>query len=501
MPLVIRNGQVLDGVRGTLERADVLIEGDRITGLGPALAAPAGATLIDASRHLVVPGLVNAHTHAHNNLTRGAGDTWTLEDLWTYGPALYGGRTADDQYLSAAIGALEMLHTGCTAAFDMFNAVPVLTEEGIAAVVQAYQDVGVRAVLAPMVADIVFYRVVPDLLNLLPEALRQRLRNMEAAPAEELLRLAGDTLKRWDGAASGRIRIGVAPTIPGHCSEALLTGTARLAREHAAPIQTHVAESKVQAVNALRRWGTTIVGHLHEIDMLGPRFVAGHGVWLTEEDMTLLAGAGGAVAHNPASNLRLGSGIAPIRELEERGARVGLGTDGSMSSDNQNMFEAMRFAALVSTVRYPHRQERWIGSSAAWRMATAGSAGCLGLGDAIGAIALGRQADLVLLRADSVFLRPMSSPLNALVYAETASAVDTVLVAGRVVLQAGRVITVDEDRLRVRAQEAVERLRVQNAAAWTLARELAPYVSASCRAAVATPFPVNRYAVPVEAEA
>jgi hypothetical protein len=138
----------------------------------------------------------------------------------------------------------------------------------------------------------------------------------------------------------------------------------------------------------------------------------------------------------------------------KQGLTIGLGTDGSMSSDNLNMFEAMRFAALVNKVRFPHEQENWVGAKEVYNMATQGSARALGLVDDIGAVAPGRKADLVLLRANSVFLQPLNQPLNALVYAETGADVTTVLVGGRVVLDHGRVLTVDEGQLQSQAQEA-----------------------------------------------
>jgi 5-methylthioadenosine/S-adenosylhomocysteine deaminase len=214
-----------------------------------------------------------------------------------------------------------------------------------------------------------------------------------------------------------------------------------------------------------------------------------------------LADAGAGVAHNPASNLKLGSGIAPTREMLDQGLTVGLGTDGSVSSDNLNMFEAMRFAALVNKVRFPHDQEHWIGAKEVFDMATQGSARALGLADNIGAVAPGRKADLVLVRSSSVFLQPLNHALNALVYAETGADVTTVLVGGRVVLDNGRVLTVDEGHLQAQAQEAAERLRAQNTTAWALAEQLRPYVASACRAAVAIPYPVNRYAVPITSEA
>jgi 5-methylthioadenosine/S-adenosylhomocysteine deaminase len=140
MTLVIRGGQLLGSAPAALRRADILIEGDRIAAVGAGLGAPAGAREIDASRHLVLPGLGNAHTHAASHLARGRAGSWTLEDLLTYAPANYAFRTPEDEYLSAAVGAIEMLKTGCTSAYDLYMAVPAITEEALEAVVRAYQD-------------------------------------------------------------------------------------------------------------------------------------------------------------------------------------------------------------------------------------------------------------------------------------------------------------------------------------------------------------------------
>jgi guanine deaminase len=494
MALLVHGGHVLNSQTMAFERVDVLIDADRITAIGPGLSAPDSAQRLDATGRLVLPGLINAHTHAHNNLLKGIADNWTLEDLLTHSPALNGGRTVEEQYLSATLGAIEMLKTGCTAAYDLFMAIPAPTDEGVEAVARAYTDVGLRALIAPAVADLVFYRTVPDLLDILPTALRSTVDSIAAAPMQGLLGLIEQAVRRWDGTASGRLRVAVAPTIPGQCSEAFLSGCVHLARQYGVSFHTHLVESKVQAIYGMRRWGTTLVTHLAEIGALGPAFVGAHSVWLTDDDIRRLADAGAAVVHNPASNLKLGSGIAPVREMVEHGLTVGLGTDGAMSSDNLNMFEAMRFAALVGKVRFPHHPERWIGAQDAWHLATHGSARVLGMADDLGAVAPGRKADLVLLQADSVFLRPLNHPLNALVYAETGADVETVLVDGRIVLEHGRVCTVNEADVRARAQEAAYRVRRENHAAWELAAQLTPHVAAACRAAVAAPYPVNRYA-------
>lgn len=495
--LLIRGGRTLDSSAAALVEADILIDGDTIAAVAPGIAAPAGARLLDAAERIVVPGLVNCHTHAHNNLLKGARDNLTLEEARAFGPAIFANRTVEEQYVSAAIGAIEMVRTGCTAAFDMFTAMPLMTAEGVEAVVRAYADVGLRAVLGPSMNDELFWRAVPGLLDLLPPELRRSVESIAPAPTATLLQIKQDAIRRWDGAAEGRIRLAVAPVVPGECSDAFLDGCHGLAREHGVRLQTHLAETKTQALFGLQRWGKTLIGHLHEIGMIGPHFVGGHGVWLTAEDMRIMGAAGAGIAHNPASNLRLGSGIAPVREMLDAGVEVGLGSDGSMSSDNQNMYEAMRFAALINKVRFPHDPERWLGAREIWDMATIRAARLLGLGDAIGAIAPGRKADLVLLRADSPFLRPMNDALSSFVYAETGADVDSVLIGGRLVLDRGRIVTVDESRLRSRAQEAADRLRNGNDQAWALAERLRPFLRAACRACAAADFPVNRYAVAV----
>lgn len=496
MPLLIRGGHVLRGPGPSLARADVLVDGERTAAVEPAVPRRPDVEDLDATGFLAIPGLVNAHTHGHNLLLRGLAGRWTLEDLLNHGPALNASRTPEDHYVGAALNAVEMLRSGCTTAYDLFMTVPAPTVEDLEAVSRAYTDVGMRAVVAGAVADLVFWETVPGLLELLPKELRRRLEEIRATPAGSLLRLGEETIRRLHGGAGGRIHVALAPTIPTQCSDEFLAGCARLAGEHGVGIHTHLSESKVQVIAAARRWGRTAVERLGELGVLGPRFVGAHAVWLTEDDMRRLADAGAAVSHNPASNLRLGSGIAAVREMLDRGVTVALGTDGSMSSDNQNLFEALRLAALVGNVRFPHDTARWLTAADTWRMATEAGARAVGLEGRIGALEPGRQADIVLLRLDTTGLRPMSDVLGSLVFVETGGSVDTVLVGGRVVMRSGRVLGVDESALRGRAQAAAERIRAQNAVGFALAAEIAPHLSTACQAAAAAPYPVNRYASP-----
>lgn len=258
-------------------------------------------------------------------------------------------------------------------------------------------------------------------------------------------------------------------------------------------LPVHVAETKPQAVYAFDRWGTTIVGRLDDVGLLGPGFVGAHAIWTTAEDALLLAATGSAIAHNPASNLKTGSGIAPVRELLDAGVSVGIGTDGSITSDNQNAFEAMRLAGLVGHARYPYQQDRWLTAVDVLRMEFEGGAKILQRSGDLGVVKPGYKADLMLLRTDSITLSPMNDPANTLVYSESGSSVDLVLVDGRVVMQGGSVLGVDEAAIRQTANATLQRLRGTTRGARSEAIEIRPFVTEACRRAARSPYPVDRY--------
>src|SRR5437762_6454918 len=210
---IIRGGRVLDIAAGTAELADILVEDDTIREIGPSgCAAPEAAAEIDASHRLIHPGLVNAHTHSHGNLAKGMGDRWTLELLLTAAPWLTGHRTQDDIHLTAQLGAIEMVLKGCTAAYDLFVEFPLPTRDGIGLVASAYQEVGMRAVVAPMVANRTFFEAIPGLMDALPDALQERVKALRLAPGEATLAAARSALGDWPF-ERGRVRPAVAPTI------------------------------------------------------------------------------------------------------------------------------------------------------------------------------------------------------------------------------------------------------------------------------------------------
>ena len=209
--------------------------------------------------------------------------------------------------MSAQLGAVEMLLKGCTACYDLFFEWPVPSRDGMALVASAYAEAGIRAVIAPMVADRTFFEVIPGLAEALPAALREPVAALRLAPGEATLAAIRALLRDWPFDRD-LVRPAVAPTIPHHCSDAFILGCAGLAREFDLGLHSHVAESKVQAVTGIRLYGRTQTAHLDRLGVLGPHFTVAHGVWLDNDDMARLGDHGASVAHNPGSNMRLGAG-------------------------------------------------------------------------------------------------------------------------------------------------------------------------------------------------
>jgi guanine deaminase len=490
---VIRNGRVLD-IRGhRAPMADVLICGDSIAEVGaPGLQAPADAAVIDASGLLIHPGLINAHTHGHGNLSKGMGDRWTLELLLTAAPWISGNRTQEDKYLTTYIGALEMLMKGCTACYDLTVEFPQPTPEGLAAAAKAYADAGMRAVVAPMVASLSFYEAIPGLLDVLPRALQNDVARLRLAPEEASLSAMNKVLKDWP-LDREQVRPAVAPTIPHHCSDAFLIACAALAREFGVGLHSHIQESKPQVIVGLKTYGKTQTAHLQDLGLLGEDFVAAHGVWLDDDDIGRLADHGASVAHNPGSNMLLGNGIAAVKAMLSRSLNVGIGTDGAACCDNQNMYESMRVASYGSKAQGPDTS-RWLATEEVLEAATAGSARALGFGDSLGRIAKGCKADLVFIDLAHVNWMPLNDPTNQLVHTEDGTGVHSVMVGGRMRVADRRLIGVDLAALARRAEAARERLAAANAGNRALFERLHPLINAFCPGLARTPYHIDRFA-------
>jgi len=479
MRQILRGGRVLAADALSAPRRDVVIEGGRIAALLPPGAEVADARPHDAPDRLIVPGLVNTHTHGHGGLAKGLGDKWDLAVLLVHGAWANGGRGLEEKRLATTLSAVEMLKKGCTAAYDLPSEIPGPTTDGLEVMAEAYIAVGLRAILAPMVGNLTFFEATPGLIEALPESLREQAAALRAQPAEATLAAIGAAAEAWTHDHQN-IRLGIAPTIPLFGTEEFLRGCRALARDQGLPMQTHVAEARFQAGGAELRYGKSLLAHMDDMGCVGPWFSVAHGVWLTDDDLALLADRGGALAHNPGSNMRLASGIAPIRRALRAGVTVGLGTDGSGSSDNQNMFEAMRLAAFASRLIESESEDDWLGTAETVELATAGSSRLMGLGGS-GRIEPGASADLVFLDLAHVNWMPFNDAANQMVWTEDGSAVRDVMIGGDWKLRDGKVLGVDEARLYQDAQAAADRLASVNSTTRAWCEAVAPHVACHCR--------------------
>lgn len=489
---VIRGGRVVDIKGHAAPKADILVKGDTIVEIGrPGLPAPPDAKAIDAKGCLLHPGLINGHTHSHGNLAKGMVDGVTLELLLTAGPWMSGSRTLEDKYLSSLIGAAEMVLKGCTAAYDLAAEFPMPTVEGLAAIGQAYADVGMRAVLAPMVADTTFFEAIPDLMERLPAGLQKDVERFRLAPYKASIAQMKKALHGWKlGAAS--VNLAVAPTIPHHCSREFLLACLKLSKDYDTGLHSHVSESKVQVIAGYQLYGSTLTAYLDSLGMIGPNLTVAHGVWLDGDDMKLLGDRGASVSHNPGSNMLLGNGLADMRGMLDAKMNVGIGTDGASCSDNQNMYENMRLASMVSKVQGPD-WPRWIKTEEVLEAATAGSARALGLGDRIGKIEKGFKADIVFLDLGHVNWIPFNDPTNQIVHTEDGTGVHSVMIGGRMVVEDRRLLTVDVAALAAKAEKSRARRASANKPAKALYDKLEKIVGTFCPGLAKQPLHIDRF--------
>ncbi|MDB5416107.1 MAG: amidohydrolase [Rubritepida sp.] len=487
---IIGGGRLTDPALRRATVADILIQDGVIREVGENLTAPEGTKVVDASACLLHPGLVNAHVHGHGGLGRGQGDRWTLETLLASAPFVGGNRMLRDKRLSTLLCAAEMVAKGCTTAYDLTTEIPLPSIEGLDAAADAYATVGMRAVIAPMVADRSLYEAIPGLLDALPDPLRREAEKMKLRPWQETLAVMEAALRGWRWGAED-IRFAVAPTIPHHCTREFLCGCRDLARKYELGVQTHVAESKVQALVGMQSYGMTLTQYMDSLGLVGPQFTVAHGVWLDDDDLRLLADRGASVAHNPASNMKLGNGMFRLKRALDLGVNVGLGTDGVTSGDNCNMYEAMRLAAFTSHVQTPD-PKAWASAEQVYRAGTLGSAKAAGFTD-IGAIAPGMKADIVFLDLVKPHWMPHIATLNQMVHAEDATAVRHVMIGGTFVYRDGRHTLFDLSKLVDEAEEARARLEAAAVDQKALFDLLEPVVASFCSGLAARPYHLSRY--------
>jgi 5-methylthioadenosine/S-adenosylhomocysteine deaminase len=464
--LLIKNGYVitLDASETVLERGSVLVEDERIVwvGTGDLPADIADRSLdrtIDASRRIVVPGLINCHLHSTADYWKGAIDNLSLEPFLLYAhPYAASLRLSDEQmYLRHMTSGIEMLESGTTSALDDTVHMPspidprpdvalAAYRSSVEAARRCYSELGMRAWVTCNVLDTVMYDTIPWLGQLLPSELKAEFDDRPFPSTQEIVAFLDETLGSLGGSPGERVRLAVAPNGSTRCSDELLASSWTLANKYDVPLVSHIQESKAEVVMDERNYGSTAVAHLKDIGVLDPRFGVIHGVWLTQDDVEIIAASGCSVITNPISNLKLGNGIAPVLQLLEAVAHVALGTDGPTANDSANLFEGMKALAIVQRT-WAADFHRWPTANDVLKIATIGGAYAVGMADELGSIEPGKRADITLIDRDSVAYIPFHRPIRQLVFADTGGSVDMVLVDGRIVVENGRVTSVRRDEI------------------------------------------------------
>jgi 5-methylthioadenosine/S-adenosylhomocysteine deaminase len=432
--LLIRRGTIV-----TMNDAFDVVEGDisivdgRIAAIRSDITDPHDR-VIDAHGDYVLPGFVQTHVHLCQTLFRGYADDlplmdWLRRRVWPMEAA----HTSATLRAAARLASVELLASGTTAVLTME------TVHDTDAVFEAVAETGIRATIGKCMMD--SDANVP-----------KRLQELTRDSIDESLAIR----KRWDGAANGRLGAAFAPRFAVSCSRELLEAVAALSNEHHALVHTHASESGDElAIVKQLSGGMTNVQYLARLGLASPRLCAAHCVWVDADEQRLLAGHDVKVMHCPGSNLKLGSGIAPVAEMRARGITVSLGADGAACNNRLDMFEEMRLAAVLQAVRHqpgalPARDVLW--------MATRAGARTLGLEREIGSIEIGKRADLIVVDRDQPHLTGGPDPFSTLVYAATGADVRTTVVDGEVLVDEGMLVRFDRAQVITEARAAAREL-------------------------------------------
>ncbi|HID30580.1 MAG TPA: N-ethylammeline chlorohydrolase [Desulfobacterales bacterium] len=424
--ILVKDGYLItmDPERRVLKRGSVAIEGNEISAIGKDVMESAD-TVIDAKGKVIMPGLINAHTHLSMTLLRGVADDMELmpwlEKIWPIERNL----TGDDCYAGALLGCLEMIKSGTTCFADQY-----FYMEDVA---RAVEEAGIRGVLS---------RGIIEAQG--PEKLKRTI--------EEGERL----VKNCHGKADGRILTMFGPHAAYTCSPECLIQVKELAKKYGVGIHIHASESKDEVDKVMKKYGKRPVEHLDSIKFLGPEVLAAHCVWLTEREIKIIKERGVKPVHNPVSNMKLGSGVSPVSEMLAAGIPVALGTNGAASNNSLDMMNEMKFAALLCKV---HKLDPTVvPARSVLEMATINGARALGLGDEVGSLEVGKRADLILVDLKGPHFTPLHDVITHLGYSGVGSDVDTVLVDGKIIMRCRKVLTLDGDEVMRKAQEASEDL-------------------------------------------
>ncbi len=409
-----------------IDRGYIIIAEDRIQQLGSG-AAPVGDydLILDGTDQLAIPGFINTHTHAAMTLLRGYADDlplmeWLEQKIWPAEAKL----SANDIYWGTMLAIVEMIKSGTTCFADMYFSMDE--------VARAVQETGIRAVLAR------------GMVGVGPES------ELAFTESEELI-------AKWNGSNNGRIKVMLGPHAPYTCPPDYLMRVMELAEKLGVGLHIHLSETAGEFADSNRIWGKTPIAQMDSLGLFKHEVLAAHCVHLSDEDIEILAKNQVGVVHNPESNMKLASGVAPVPKMLEAGIPVSLGTDGASSNNNLDMLQEMRTCALIHKVN--SMDPTVIPAYQALQMATTNGAKALKLGKDLGSIEVGKKADFILLKNDAPHLIPCYDPIANLVYSAQASDVNTVIIDGKIIMQDRVIKTIDEKEVLLQAKRVAAKLR------------------------------------------
>jgi 5-methylthioadenosine/S-adenosylhomocysteine deaminase len=425
--ILIKNAQILGG---TVNKGSVLIENDKIIEIDDKIDFSHVDKVIDAENKILMPGMVNTHTHLSMTLLRGLADdlpldTWLNEHIWPMESHLNG----DYCYVGALLACVEMIKSGTTTFNDMY----FFMDD----VARAVDEAGLRGVLSHGMIDL------GD----------EEKRKAEFKETKRIIEKCHDT-------ADGRITVAFGPHSPYTCSKELLEGVRKEANKNGNHIHIHIAETEHEVQQVMEAHGKRPFEYLDEIGLLGDDVLAAHAVHLSPEEIAIINNKEVKLSHNPASNMKLASGVSPVDKVLKKGICVSLGTDGAASNNNLDMFEEMKLAALLQKIH--NMDPTCLTAKQTFEMATINGATALGMNSDIGTIEVGKKADLILLDSKAPHLTPFRHPLSHLVYSASGSDVNTTICNGKILMENQEVLSIPEAQVIEMAQNAAEEMLSKN---------------------------------------
>ncbi|MDR3062676.1 MAG: amidohydrolase family protein [Methanobrevibacter sp.] len=428
--ILIKNALILNPTSNNFQsfKSSILIENDKIARIDEKIDESEASKVIDANEKILMPGLVNTHTHLSMTLFRGLADdleldSWLNDHIWPMEANL----NKDYCYLGALLGAIELIKSGTTTFSDMY-----FFMENVA---KAIEEVGIRGVLSHGMIDF------------------SDLDKREKEFKENI-----SLFKKCNNTADGRIKVFFGPHSPYTCSKELLERVRKEANKYKTGIHIHVSETQKEVKDILEATGKRPFEYLDDIGLLGHDVVAAHSVWVSKEELNIIKEKDVKISHNPCSNMKLASGISPISEMLDKNICVSIGTDGASSNNNLDLIEEMKFAALLQKVNTLN--PKVLTANEAILMGTLNGAKSLGLESEIGSIEVGKKADLILINNNEANLTPDSNPISSnIVYSANGSNVDTTICNGKILMENKTLSFLDEKEILLKAKEAIAELK------------------------------------------